>query len=207
MLDEEQIKNIKKQIISQIKNWQASEEKKQESVNQIEAMSAEELENFLVKNKLIKTQNLGKAQEQGAQQCPFCLILQGKIPAYKIAEDKKSLAVLEVNPLSRGHTLVLPKEHVGLEKLPSAAFSLAKKVASKLKGKLKSKEVSIQTAEIFGHAAISVIPVYEGKKLEKRQAKEKELKQLQEKLSGKQKKKIRKQIKSKQLEKAPRRIP
>jgi len=40
----------------------------------------------------------------------FNLILSGKIPSHKIYEDKSVYAFLDINPLSRGHTLVIPKE-------------------------------------------------------------------------------------------------
>lgn len=42
----------------------------------------------------------------------FSKIVQGKIPSYKIAEDKNFYAFLDINPNSRGHTLVIPKKEV-----------------------------------------------------------------------------------------------
>ena len=43
--------------------------------------------------------------------CIFCKIINGDIPCYKIYEDEKILAFLDVNPVSCGHTLIIPKEH------------------------------------------------------------------------------------------------
>lgn len=43
--------------------------------------------------------------------CIFCKIIKGEIPSYKVYEDDKVFAFLDINPLSKGHTLVLPKEH------------------------------------------------------------------------------------------------
>lgn len=43
--------------------------------------------------------------------CIFCQIVKGAIPCSKIAETRKSLAFLDVSPLSRGHVLVIPKAH------------------------------------------------------------------------------------------------
>jgi len=43
--------------------------------------------------------------------CIFCNIVEGKIPARKIMETEKSLAFLDVFPLTKGHTLVIPKNH------------------------------------------------------------------------------------------------
>ncbi|MFW9779396.1 MAG: HIT family protein [Candidatus Heimdallarchaeota archaeon] len=43
--------------------------------------------------------------------CIFCEIISGNIPAYKVYEDDKTLAFLDINPTARGHILVVPKEH------------------------------------------------------------------------------------------------
>ena len=46
--------------------------------------------------------------------CVFCKILSGEIPAQKVYEDMHALAFLDINPASRGHTLVIPKQHYEL---------------------------------------------------------------------------------------------
>ncbi|EMR08585.1 hypothetical protein PNEG_03061 [Pneumocystis murina B123] len=43
--------------------------------------------------------------------CIFCRIILGELPAYKLLETEKSLAFLDIQPLSRGHALIIPKEH------------------------------------------------------------------------------------------------
>lgn len=43
--------------------------------------------------------------------CLFCKIAEGSIPSYKIYEDDKVLAFLDINPVSKGHTIVIPKHH------------------------------------------------------------------------------------------------
>ena len=43
--------------------------------------------------------------------CVFCKIINGEIPSYKIYEDDDILAFLDVNPVSSGHTLIIPKKH------------------------------------------------------------------------------------------------
>lgn len=43
--------------------------------------------------------------------CIFCKIIAGEIPAYKIYEDDMILAFLDINPVSPGHTLIIPKKH------------------------------------------------------------------------------------------------
>lgn len=45
------------------------------------------------------------------QNCIFCKIIAGELPCYKIYEDKEIIVILDVNPYSIGHTLVIPKEH------------------------------------------------------------------------------------------------
>lgn len=45
--------------------------------------------------------------------CIFCKIVAGESPAYKIYEDAKYLAFLDIYPSAEGHTLVIPKKHVG----------------------------------------------------------------------------------------------
>lgn len=44
--------------------------------------------------------------------CIFCKIVAGEIPSYKIYEDEKHLAFLDIMPWTEGHTLVIPKQHV-----------------------------------------------------------------------------------------------
>jgi len=43
--------------------------------------------------------------------CVFCKIVSNDIPSYKVYEDERSLAFLDINPVNIGHTLVIPKEH------------------------------------------------------------------------------------------------
>jgi histidine triad (HIT) family protein len=45
-------------------------------------------------------------------ECPFCQIVADKAPARKVYEDEHTLAFLDLHPISRGHTLVIPKKHV-----------------------------------------------------------------------------------------------
>ena len=47
------------------------------------------------------------------EDCIFCKIVRGEIPSAKVLENEKVLAFLDINPVSRGHTLVIPKTHYG----------------------------------------------------------------------------------------------
>jgi histidine triad (HIT) family protein len=44
--------------------------------------------------------------------CVFCKIIEGEIPSHKVYEDENTVAFLDANPTSKGHTLVVPKKHV-----------------------------------------------------------------------------------------------
>jgi len=44
-------------------------------------------------------------------ECVFCKIIAGEMPAWKIREDESVLAFLDINPVTEGHTLVIPKSH------------------------------------------------------------------------------------------------
>lgn len=63
-----------------------------------------------------------------ADDCIFCKIAAGEIPCHKIYEDEAVLAFLDIGPVSKGHTLVIPKEHfTTLDECP--AELLAKVIA------------------------------------------------------------------------------
>ena len=52
-------------------------------------------------------------QLEEPKQCPFCLMSEGKIDTTKVYEDKNFLAVLEIKPANKGHTIIIPKRHIG----------------------------------------------------------------------------------------------
>ena len=70
-------------------------------------MNDSELENFLAQNNLIKN-----SETEGEQYVFFVLLSLKKIPSYKISENESAVAVLEINPVSRGHIIIIPKVHV-----------------------------------------------------------------------------------------------
>ncbi len=45
------------------------------------------------------------------EDCIFCKIIKGEIPCFKVYEDEKVLAFEDINPVSEGHTLIIPKRH------------------------------------------------------------------------------------------------
>ena len=120
-ITEEEASKIKTHLLSQLDNF--PEEKRSQISEQISSMTNEQIETFVKQNNL--THLYG--------QCVFCSIIANKTPSYKITEDKNSIAILELNPLSKGHTLIVPKEH--LEKAPDSTDILAQEIARKLKNK------------------------------------------------------------------------
>lgn len=71
--------------------------------------------------------------------CVFCEITKGDIPSYKIYEDKDIFVFLDINPVSAGHALIVPKKHfLNLEDTPDEIvgkmMAAAKKVSHVLKG-------------------------------------------------------------------------
>ncbi len=59
-----------------------------------------------------KTVYTGLMESGNQPACVFCEIVAGRAPAYRIYEDERSLAILDINPFARGHVLVLAKRHV-----------------------------------------------------------------------------------------------
>lgn len=201
MLNPEQTAQIKEQLLRQIETT-FPDDKKEPVKKQIEAMDSEQLEKFLKQNKLIK--------ESTGQECVFCSIVFGDVPSYKIDENSKAIAVLEINPISRGHSLVIPKDHTdSKENLPSEVLSLAKDLSKKIKTKLKPKEVKLASANLFGHEILNIIPVYENEthKSERKQETPKELEKLQKILKEKVLKKTKKPKKTEEKLWLPKRIP
>ena len=56
--------------------------------------------------------------------CVFCEIIKGNIPSAKVYEDDKTLAILDISQTTKGHTLVLPKQHyANLLEIPAEELS------------------------------------------------------------------------------------
>ena len=181
MLTPEQTEIVKKQLIQHIEK-SFPEDRRAFATEQIMAMNSDELEDFLKKNKLMPSKD-----SQRAGGCIFCSIIKGEINSYKIDENNKAVAVLEINPLSRGHIIVIPREHISSpEEVPASVFSFAKKIAKKIKAKLKPKNTELSSSTILGHEIINIIPLYGEEKPEKRYSEKPEaLEELQKILAMK----------------------
>lgn len=179
MLTEEQLQNVKLHLLKQLENF--PEDQRKIVKHKIISMNKEEMEKFLEENNL----NYNKVEEKPIKQpCIFCAISSKKIKSYKVDENEDYVAILELNPLSKGHVLILPKKHVSLEELSDSAIDFAKKVAGILFDKLNPKDIQFQKNEVLGHAALEAVPVYGEEKMEKKKASDEELQTLQKELVG-----------------------
>lgn len=96
--------------------------------------------------------------------CIFCKIVNGQIPSYKVYEDELFFGFLDIFPLSRGNTLLIPKKHYRwVNDIPEfgAYWEAAKKIAGVLEKNLGATSISYLTlGEEVPHAHIRIIPRY-----------------------------------------------
>jgi histidine triad (HIT) family protein len=134
------------------------------------------------------------------EECLFCKIVKNEIPSYKVYEDDSVLAFLDVHPMSRGHTLVIPKNHVtNIFEIDEATLdkisNIAKTIAQKMKDNLGVDGVNLYHASgihaeqsVF-HFHMHVIPrreddsiYFNGVAINKENISEKELEEVANKL-------------------------
>ncbi len=95
----------------------------------------------------------------------FTRIINGQIPCYKIAEDDNFFAFLDISPLAKGHTLVVPKNEVDYifdmeDELHEQFWSFAKQVAAAVKKAVPCKRIGIAVIGLeVPHAHIHLIPM------------------------------------------------
>jgi histidine triad (HIT) family protein len=98
----------------------------------------------------------------------FTRIINGDIPCYKIAEDDNYFAFLDINPLAKGHTLVIPKEEVDYifdidDNLIGGLMVFAKKVALAIEKTVPCKRIGIAVLGLeVPHAHIHLVPINGG---------------------------------------------
>jgi histidine triad (HIT) family protein len=95
----------------------------------------------------------------------FTKIINGEIPSYKIAEDENYFAFLDINPLKRGHTLVIPKKEVDYlfdldDETLSGMMKFSKKIAKAIDKSIDCKRVGVVVLGMeVPHAHIHLIPL------------------------------------------------
>jgi histidine triad (HIT) family protein len=95
----------------------------------------------------------------------FTKIINGEIPAYKVAEDENFLAFLDVNPNAKGHTLCIPKQEVNKifdidEDLYTGLMQFARRVAIGLEKAVPCKRIGMAVVGLeVPHAHVHLIPL------------------------------------------------
>lgn len=95
----------------------------------------------------------------------FSKIASGEIPSYKIAESEKFYAFLDISPLSKGHTLVIPREETDYifdleDELLAEMVVFAKKVAKGIKAAVPCKRIGVAVIGLeVPHAHIHLVPL------------------------------------------------
>jgi len=144
-LTKEQISQLKDQLYEQIKNLPESQKKEAES--QIENLSDDAIGQML--------------ESQKSEVKVFREIVSGKIPSKKISECAEAIAVLDIKPISKGHTVIIPKERITeINKISKIIGLFAEEVSQKLSERLNSKKIKIIQELKFGEAVINLIPLY-----------------------------------------------
>lgn len=105
--------------------------------------------------------------------CLFCKIVAGEIPAAIVAEDERTIAFMDINPATRGHALVVPRDHardlfdIGAADL-AACFAAAQRLAQSMPEKLGADGVNLLNScrpaawQTVFHFHVHVIPRYDG---------------------------------------------
>lgn len=97
----------------------------------------------------------------------FTKIINGELPAYKIAEDDKFLAFLDVNPNAKGHTLCIPKQEINKifdmeEDLYLELMQFSRKIAIALEKVIDCKRVGMAVVGLeVPHVHVHLIPLNE----------------------------------------------
>jgi len=95
----------------------------------------------------------------------FTKIVNGEVPSYKIAEDERFYAFLDINPLVKGHTLVIPKKEVDYlfdieDEVYKDLFLFTKKIAVALKKLIPCEKIGVAVIGLeVPHTHIHLIPL------------------------------------------------
>ena len=132
------------------------------------------------------------------EECIFCKIADGKIPALKVYEDETTISFLDIMPANKGHCLVVPKKHyetlldIPDEDLKNLIIA-TKKIAKALSLSIGNGDYNIImnngkiAGQIVAHAHIHIVPRFKGDRLR--------IKWSHKKYIGKQMKEIQDKIK------------
>jgi len=146
-LTPQEVHELKSQLIQQIEHL--PEQQKAQAMQQIDSLSPQALES------LVK-------QQRDSQKSVFRMIIEKEIDSFPILENPDALAVLEINPISQGHTIIVPKKPLKEnDKVPQEIQDFTKKASEKLSNYLKPKSLEVLEEVKFGEKIINIIPVYD----------------------------------------------
>jgi histidine triad (HIT) family protein len=111
------------------------------------------------------------------EDCIFCKVLSGEIPSERIYEDDHAIAVMDINPWTRGHAVVFPRKHAeNLFEIEDGELEhvavAAKRVATKMRDTLDCDGINLLQSngraawQTIFHLHIHVIPRYDGDPLQ-----------------------------------------
>ena len=95
----------------------------------------------------------------------FTKIINGEIPCYKIAEDENFIAILDVNPNAKGHTLCIPKQEINKifdmdEELYLGLMKFSRKVAKAIEKTVECKRIGVAVVGLeVPHVHVHLIPL------------------------------------------------
>lgn len=184
-VSKERLEELKAQILEQI-NSTFPEDKKQSAIEQVSSMNDEQFIEFLKQNNLMGSEG-NSTSDPKEQQCIFCSIVFGDVPSTKIGENEKAMGILEINPISKGHTLLIPKNHLSSpEEIEKEVYDLSNEIIEKLQKAFAPKEVQLIPAKVMGHQIINLLPVYTNETINspKKQSSPEELKELKEEIEN-----------------------
>ena len=105
--------------------------------------------------------------------CIFCKIIRGELPSFKVYEDEKTIAFLDIKPVNAGHTMVVPKAHSHniFDISPEdweATTEVVRKLAIAIEKGLKADGVNIamnnreHAGQVVDHPHVHIIPRFKG---------------------------------------------
>ena len=109
-------------------------------------------------------------QKRAKMECPFCKIVKGELNAYKVYEDEKFLAFLSIRPVTDGHVLVIPKEHIQwVWDVPNIDeyYKVVQKIAQALRKAFNTEQIlSYVLGDEVPHAHVWLLPKLESDSLD-----------------------------------------
>ncbi len=126
-----------------------------------------------IERRLIEVNSESEETDMKKDNCIFCRIANGEIPTNTLYEDDMFRVILDVGPVTKGHALILPKDHAdNLYELPDEigekVLPLARKMAVRMKEKLQCQGFNLMqnngeaAGQTVNHFHVHLLPRYEG---------------------------------------------